>query len=88
MEPVRMESFRIDFLTQQNGIFQKIFLAKPESFRIKSFGIESFRKKYQNGIFRKIFSAKPESFGMEFFRKNISERSLTEGIFQKRSELA
>jgi hypothetical protein len=73
------------------GIYQKIFSVKPESFRM-----ESFRKYFQQnwnlsewnlseGIFQKIFLTKPESFRMESCTKNLSERNLSERIFQKES---
>jgi hypothetical protein len=60
-------------------IFQKIYLAQLESFRMESFrrnlskNIFSKTGIFQNGIFQKIFSAKPESFRMESFRRNLSE---------------
>jgi hypothetical protein len=55
-------------------IFQKIFSAKPESFRM-----ESFRKNLsENNLL-----PQPESFSMESFGRNLSENIFGEnGIFQ------
>jgi hypothetical protein len=61
------------------GIFQKIFSAKPECFRM-----DSFRKNLSENIL-----AQPESFRMESFRRNLSENTFSKtvifqnGIFQK-----
>jgi hypothetical protein len=76
------ESFRKYFQQNRNlsewnqseRIFQKIFLAQPESFRMESF---------KRNLSENVFLAKPESFRMESFRRNLSENIFSKtGIFQ------
>jgi hypothetical protein len=66
-------------------IFQKIFLAQPESIRMESFrrnlseNIFSKTRIFQNGIFqkesfRKSYFSQLESFRMECFKRNLSEK--------------
>jgi hypothetical protein len=75
MEPFRMESFRIDFLAKlecfrmwnlSEGIFQNIFSAKPEPFRM-----EYFRRNLSENMF-----SKTGIFQKESFSKILSEINL------------
>jgi hypothetical protein len=69
------ESFRTYFQQNRNvsewnhseRIFQKIFLAQPESFRMESFRMESFRMNLSENIFSKTGIFQKESFRKSYF---------------------
>jgi hypothetical protein len=83
------------------GIFQKIFLAKPESCKMESFRRNHSGQIFQKESFRKYFPSKPEPsefffqagffqngiFQKEYFRRKLSEKCIQKCIFFSQTEI-